>query len=135
MQYIHSRNKTNAGYKNYEKSMENQKNTDNIFEECLKMAWAEAKTPAEKSKKELIMERLEMMAKAAGQRYSYMYTVYVSEWEKYGKNRTYLAVFEKSDITKHNAKIECGYFDNNADEYIPGNVDIEDRYDLCGRLL
>lgn len=112
-----------------------RKNKDNMFGECLKMAWAEAKAPAEKTKKELIMEKLEMMANAAGQRYNYIYTVYASEWEKYGKNRTYLAVFEKSDVTKHNAKIECGYFDNNADEYIPGNVDIEDRYDLCGRVL
>ena len=113
-----------------------KENTDNIFSECLKMAWAEAKAPvAEKTKKELIMERLEMMAKAAVQRYNYIYTVYVSGWEKYGKNRTYLAVFEKSDVTKHNAKIECGYFDNNADEYVPGNVDIEGRFDLCGRVL
>ena len=112
-----------------------RKNKDNMFGECLKMAWAEAKAPAEKTKKELIMEKLEMMANAAGQRYNYIYTVYASEWEKYGKTRTYLAVFEKSDVTKHNAKIECGYFDNNADEYIPGNVDIEDRYDLCGRVL
>lgn len=113
-----------------------KENTDNIFSECLKMAWAEAKAPvAEKTKKELIMERLEMMAKAAVQRYNYIYTVYVSEWEEYGKNRTYLAVFEKSDVTKHNAKIECGYFDNNADEYVPGNVDIEGRFDLCGKVL
>lgn len=112
-----------------------KENTDNIFGECLKMAWAEAKAPAEKTKKELIIEKLEKMAEAAEERYNYIYTVYVSEWKKYGKNRTYLAVFEKSDITKHNAKIECGYFDNNADEYVPGNVDIEDRFDLCERVL
>lgn len=61
--------------------------------------------------------------------------VYVSEWEKYEKNMTSLAVFEKSGVTKHNAKIECGYFDNNTNEYMPGNVDIEDRSDLCGRVL
>ncbi len=112
-----------------------KENTDNIFGECLKMAWVETKAPAVKSKKELIIGKLGKMAEAAEERYVFKYAVYVSDWAKYGKDRTYLAVFETSNGTTHNVKIECGYFDNVLNKYVPGRVDIEDRYDLCGREL
>ena len=113
-----------------------KENKNNIFSACLKLAWAEAKgNTVSKTEKELMIEKLEMMAKEAEERYVFKYTVYISEWVKYGKDRTYLAVFETSDVTRHNAKIDCGYFDNIANEYVPGKVDIDDRFDLCGRVL
>ncbi len=64
-----------------------------------------------------------------------MYIQLMPQNGKNTKKRTYLTVFEKPDTTKHNVKTGCGYFDNALNKYVPGRADMEDRYDLCSRVL
>ena len=51
----------------------------------------------------------------------YHYEVKTSEWIKYGKDRTYFSIVETRDNSKHYVKKDYGYFDNNAEEFVPGN--------------
>ena len=92
----------------------------------LKKAWEEAKN----MKDQLIaaMEKLVEMAKCDG----WNYKVYTSEWQNYGKSRTYFAIYETRDHSKHNAKYDCGYYDNINNTYVPGKVDLTARFTLSG---
>lgn len=111
-------------------------NTENIFSVCLKMAWDEAKgLTTTESKKELLINKLEEKIAFCNKAYLFKYTLAVKDWTKYGKDRTYFAVYETSNVTKHYAKIDFGYFDNISGEYIKGRCDIEDEYDCCGRRI
>lgn len=101
-----------------------------LFGECLKIAWAEAKGA---EKKDIIILRLHMAAGVASERCRYDYKVYVKDWERGGKSRTYMSVYETLNGTRHNIKIDCGYFDNVLNEYVSGYHDLTDRFDLCGR--
>lgn len=114
-----------------------KENTENIFGECLKMAWSEAKgiTVTVKSQKELLLEKLEEKIAYCNERYNFNYNLVTNDWVKYGKDRTYFAVYEISHATKHNVKIDFGYFDNIKEEYVAGVNDIEDDFDCCGRRM
>lgn len=113
-----------------------KENTDNIFGECLKMAWAEAKgTDEVKITREYLINKLEAKKAYAANRYNYIYFAYANDWQNYGKDRTYFVIYEKSNTTKHNAKIDYGYFDNINKEYIPGRHDLTDRYDVSGCIM
>ncbi|MFG6393088.1 MAG: hypothetical protein K1W24_02695 [Lachnospiraceae bacterium] len=114
-------------------------NPQNIFGLCLKMAWAETKEIIEvevKITKEHLIEKLEEKRAYAAERYSrFLYFAHANDWQSYGKDRTYFVVYEKSNVTRHNVKIDCGYFDNIKNEYVPGRRDLTDKYDLCGRSI
>lgn len=82
---------------------------------ALKEAWKEAK-----SLKAQLISKLEMLAAEAESHHNgYHYTVSVKDWENYGKSRTYFAIFETRDNSRHNKKIGYGYFDNQTEKYIP----------------
>lgn len=94
----------------------------------LKKAWEEAKTVME-NKKEIIIKKLKAVA-AEKNSYDngYHYEVSVSNWENYGKSRTYIAIIETRNCSKHYVKSNYGYYDNIADEYVPhkyGNIEKE----------
>lgn len=83
-------------------------------------------------KKEALIEKLEEKVAYCNERYNFNYSLVASDWAKYGKNRTYFAVYETSDCTRHNVKIDFGYFDNISEEYVAGRKNIEDEFDCCG---
>lgn len=116
-----------------------KENKENIFSLCLKIAWAEAKGAVEteaKITKDYIIEKLEEKRACTAERYScFVYFAHANDWKNYGKDRTYFVVYEKSNVTTHNARIDCGYFDNIKNEYVPGRRDLTDKYDLCGRTI
>lgn len=55
----------------------------------------------------------------------YHYEVKINEWVKYGKDRTYFSIVETRDNSKHYVKKDYGYFDNNAEEFVPGKASID----------
>ncbi|MCC8047320.1 MAG: hypothetical protein LIP12_17840 [Clostridiales bacterium] len=62
----------------------------------------------------------------------YHHEVKATDWEKYGKNRTYLSIVETKSGTTHYKKFDYGFIDNLTGEYHPGNKDINDNYTLRG---
>lgn len=98
------------------------KKTGLTISEGLKKAWREAKRL-----KEQLIRMLEAIAeKANSHDNGYHYEVSVSEWENYGKSRTYFAIYETRDHSKHNKKTDYGYFDNQSGKYFPKKyADIE----------
>lgn len=55
----------------------------------------------------------------------YHYEVKISEWVKYGKDRTYFSIIETRDNSKHYVKKDYGFYDNNAEEFVPGKASID----------
>ncbi len=54
----------------------------------------------------------------------YYYDVVVKDWKNYGKDRTYINVYERRTGSRHSKLWECGYYDNIADKYVPTTFDI-----------
>ena len=81
------------------------------MKEIMTRAWAEAKETGnkkeEKSLKEKLVDKLNFIVSDASGFYTY--SIYVSDWEKYGKSRTYFAVYETCQYSKHNAKYDYGF--------------------------
>ncbi len=111
-----------------------KENNENIFSFCLKMAWSEAKKSpsSEKTLKEKLIDKLNFIVENAPD--IYVYNVSVSNWANYGKNRTYFAIWEKSNVSKHNVKYDYGYIDNQAGIYVAGKNDATKNYSLGGRI-
>lgn len=111
-----------------------KENTENIFAECLRMAWAEVKksVTVEKTLKYKIIDKLNFIIDNAPD--VYVYNVSVSDWSNYGKDRTYFAIWEKSNVSKHNVKYDYGYIDNQTGIYVAGKNDIAKNYSLGGRM-
>lgn len=85
--------------------------------EGLKKAWKEAKTM---SKRDEMIAKLEaLVAENNSHDNGYHYKAIVSDWENYGKNRTYLSYVETRDHSKHNVIKKFGYVDNATNEYVP----------------
>lgn len=55
----------------------------------------------------------------------YHYEVKISEWVNYGKDRTYFSIIETRDNSKHYVKKDYGFYDNNAEEFVPGKASID----------
>lgn len=92
----------------------------NIWRLCLKMAWTEAKSPAVKSEKEQLIGQLNKMAEEAESHDNgYHYEASVKEWNNYGKSRTYFSINEMRDNNRHYVSMNYGYYDNQADKYMP----------------
>ena len=62
----------------------------------------------------------------------YNYEIVAKDWIKGDMNRTYIAVIETADHTKHYKKHEFGYIDNITNEYIPGKWNADQRFTLGG---
>lgn len=119
------------------RAWELKKTTDNTFSVCLKRSWAEAKRTEEKSEKALLIERLDFLADYANKlENGYQYNAYISDWENYGKSRTYFAIYEKCDNSRHNKKKSYGYFDNQSGAYVPEKYgDLRKNYDVRGAVI
>lgn len=100
---------------------------------ALKMAWAEAKQPAEKSLKEEIISKVEYIVSKASDIYNY--EIVVRDWANYGKSRTYIKVLETSNSSKHYKCYDFGYIDNIANTYVAGRKDANGRFNLAGAYL
>lgn len=99
---------------------------------ALKMAWAEAKTPA-KSLKDQIIEKVKYIVSKASDIFNYR--IVVRDWANYGKARTYIKVEETSDNSKHRKVYDFGYIDNIANTYVAGRKDANGNFDLAGAYL
>lgn len=81
--------------------------------------------------KDELIKRVNEIAEESTERYKrdgkidYYYRVYATDWKNYGKDRTYIKVYEKRTGSKHNKLIDCGYYDNASGQYFSGNFDIE----------
>lgn len=113
-----------------------KENEENIFSECLKMAWAEAKSP-KKSEKEILIDRLNEKAEEANSHDNgYHYVASVSNWENYGKSRTYFAIYESRNNSKHSKKISYGYYDNQKNVYVAEKYnDLLANYTVSGAAM
>lgn len=109
-----------------------QGDRDAKLSHALKMAWAEAKTPA-KSLKDQIIEKVEYIVSKASDIYNY--EIVVRDWTNYGKARTYIKVEETSDNSKHRKVYDFGYIDNIANTYVAGRKDANGNFDLAGAYL
>lgn len=87
--------------------------------EGLKKAWKEAKNM---NLKEQLIEKLSKIA-SEKEGNGWHYEAVASDWENYGKSRTYFSIIETRDNSKHNVKMKYGYFDNISEEYIAGKYD------------
>ena len=77
-------------------------------------------------KKTDIIARLNAIADLANSHDNgYHYEVKISEWVKYGKDRTYFSIIETRDNSKHYVKKDYGFYDNNAEEFVPGRASID----------
>ncbi len=85
--------------------------------EALKKVWK-----GEKDKKKII-EKLEKIADEK-EGNGWHYEVVVSEWNNYGKSRTYFEIEETRDHSKHLTIMKYGYYDNASSEYVAGKHDI-----------
>ena len=99
---------------------------------ALKMAWAEAKTPAKSLKDQIIKKVGYIVSKASD---IYNYEIVVRDWTNYGKSRTYIKVKETSNSSKHYKCYDFGYIDNIANTYITGNKDANGNLNLAGAYL
>ena len=74
------------------------------------------------TKRELI-ERLEKVNEL-DQVEGFKRAAVVKNWVVEGKSRTYLALEETRENSKHYVKKDCGYYDNINDVYVAGKVDL-----------
>ena len=83
--------------------------------------------------KQEIIERLNKVCEAS-QNGRFTIEARVSDWENYGKSRTYFKLVETSSVTKHYKELDYGYFDNKANVYVAGRRDLtaECVYDFGG---
>lgn len=61
----------------------------------------------------------------------------ITEWNNYGKSRTYLKMVETREGSKHYNEKDYGYYDNTNNLYVPGKFDLESSkiYGFSGTLL
>lgn len=83
--------------------------------------------------KEQMAERLNTICSASQlPDTDYVRTAKSSDWVNYGKNRTYFKIVETRTGSKHYKEKEYGYYDNIADEYVPGKNDLRDNFTFSG---
>lgn len=86
--------------------------------------------------KEFALERLNTIV-ANSTTYDYCeFEILASDWEKYGKSRTYFKIVEKSKnskVSKHYKVKDYGYLDNLSGEYFPQKYgDLSKDYTFSG---
>lgn len=82
--------------------------------------------------KSTILARLNAIIENEGTAGGYHYNIEERDWENYGKSRTYYSIVATRDHSKYNAKVDYGYYDNQAEKYVPGKRDINDNYSFGG---
>ena len=82
--------------------------------------------------REQAIARLETIIENSANDGTYNYRISANNWEKYGKNRTYLKIVETRNSSKRYAEYDFGYLDNINGEYISGKHDLTKNYNLSG---
>ena len=82
--------------------------------------------------KTTINDRLQSLIDHEGNASGYNYRIQTSDWEKYGKSRTYFKIIETRDNSKRRAEYDYGYYDNKEEKYVAGKSDIFKNYSLRG---
>ncbi len=61
----------------------------------------------------------------------------ITEWNNYGKSRTYFKLVETCNTSKHYKEKDFGYFDNINNVYVPRKENLESNriYGMSGTLL
>lgn len=62
----------------------------------------------------------------------YDYEIIVSEWNNYGKSRTYFRIVETSKNSKHHVERQYGYINNETNEYVAGKNDLTENFTFSG---
>lgn len=76
-------------------------------------------------------KRLETIVNASGNDV-YDYEIIVSEWNNYGKSRTYFKIIETRNNSKHHVERLYGYIDNESGEYVAGKNDLTENFTFNG---
>ena len=86
--------------------------------------------------KQEIIERLNKVCEAS-QNARFTIEARITDWENYGKSRTYFKLVETSSETKHYKALDFGYFDNRKGVYVSGRRDLEAEtvYDFGGNSI
>lgn len=108
------------------------------FGEALKRAWKEAKAKVEdninkvKTLKDVIIDRMELMCKDGNEAGVFHFEVYVTDWCKYGRDRTYLKIVKTRKHSKMYQEYDYGYYDNISEIYVAGKHNIRSGYGFYG---
>lgn len=62
----------------------------------------------------------------------YNYEIKTNDWAKGDKDRTYIAVIETADRTKHYKKYDFGFIDNTNNTYNAGKWNANESFNLSG---
>lgn len=86
--------------------------------------------------KQDFLDKMEVMVELSKSQDRYTYSIKTSDWENYGKSRTYLKILEKrtSDGKPH-GEYDYGYFDNKSGKYVSSrsnNLDGRGFYNIGG---
>lgn len=72
-------------------------------------------------KKEKLIKKLEEIVEELNSHDNgYHYDTIISDWENYGKSRTYFSYRETRDYSKHKIIKKFGFYDNQSGEYVAG---------------
>lgn len=82
---------------------------------------AKAAGIAHPNSREDYINRAEFIAEVSGNA-KYNYDVSVSDWQNYGKDRTYIKLNQKYSDGTVKQSIDMGYYDNNKGEYVKGRT-------------
>lgn len=85
--------------------------------------------------KKNIEKRLNQIIKASDPTGVRQYKISISDWENYGKKRTYIKVHETKKHSKHHVVYDYGYVDRQTNKYVPGKSNMEKNYTLGGRSV
>lgn len=80
-----------------------------------------------------IHKRMNQIINASGNDGSYIRRVSLSDWEGYGKKRTYIKVYETRKNSKRSVSYDYGYVDRQTNKYVAGKNDMEKNYNLGGK--
>lgn len=76
------------------------------------------------NKNEVITAIEAIVTEANSHNNGFHYEMTTNDWANYGKDRTYFAIVETRENSKHYVKKDYGYYDNIADKYVEGKARI-----------
>ena len=96
--------------------------TSTTYDNTVEVLLAQAQRISNPSTKQDFLDRANFIAEVS-ENSAYNYDVSVSEWQNYGKDRTYIKLnqYNSSDGSLRQA-IDMGYYDNVKNEYVKGRT-------------
>ena len=90
----------------------------------------------EPTTKQDFIDKMEVMAEIGNLQGIYNYTVQTSDWENYGKSRTYFKIKEtRAYDGKTHGEMDYGYYDNKTNKYVKSrsnDLDTSKFYSISG---